>query len=140
MPPPSKLSPLTSPPAEIKSDLLKIYGTKRGKEIIDGAIREGDDLTIVIYPHYGNGGGLKNGKHGLVIIDPDLDHYLNGFPDKAGKPTRFKVTLIRSLAHELGHALTGIGDTPFPGDQMDNVRKNENPILQQLGEPARASY
>jgi hypothetical protein len=45
----------------------------------------------------------------------------------------------RIIAHELGHAVTGVGDTG-PGN-MDNVNQNENPIATQLGEPySRTQY
>jgi hypothetical protein len=43
----------------------------------------------------------------------------------------------RILSHELGHT-TGIGDTG-PG-QMDNIIKNENPIMIPLEGKERISY
>ena len=50
-------------------------------------------------------------------------------------------SLMRQVAHELfGHAIDGIGDTG-PGD-MDNVRRNENPIMMEIApeEGERTKY
>ncbi len=44
----------------------------------------------------------------------------------------------RIIAHELGHAVFGIGDAG-PG-RLSNVLANENPIMLELGEPARTHY
>lgn len=50
------------------------------------------------------------------------------------------ISTLRALVHEIGHGITGIGDTG-PG-HLDNVRMNENPIMEELdpGEGDRIRY
>jgi hypothetical protein len=56
----------------------------------------------------------------------------------AGWPPVQNSSIARRVAHELGHAVTGIGDTGFLG--RANIIANENPIMTQLGEPPRLWY
>ena len=44
----------------------------------------------------------------------------------------------RVVGHEIGHAATGTQDDG--PNQMNNVKQNENPIMQELGQPARTQY
>ena len=45
-------------------------------------------------------------------------------------------TLERLLAHEIGHAATGLPDY----GSNNNWKVNENPIVRELGQPVRTRY
>jgi len=65
-------------------------------------------------------------------IDPN---YVQMMDTTAG---RIRATLIRLMAHELGHAVYGYRDDG-PG-RMRNVLKSENPIMRALKMPERLNY
>lgn len=67
-----------------------------------------------------------------ITIDP---YYVEYQLTTAG---RIRATLIRLMAHELGHAVYGNYDAGK--GNMDNVRRNETPIMLELGMPERLSY
>jgi hypothetical protein len=55
--------------------------------------------------------------------------------------TQEPASLERILAHELGHAFTGVRDVGTAGTgRLANIYANENPIVQELGEPPRVRY
>lgn len=75
-----------------------------------------------------------------IVINPDANAKVT---TEAGD---LPASLPRILGHEMGHAATGAADpgdsnfvsgTPQPGL---NVIENENPIVTELGEPARTIY
>jgi RHS repeat-associated protein len=74
----------------------------------------------------------NNVSQNTVLIDPNMRTLVQ---TTAGP---IVATDTRTVAHELGHSVTGTQDTG-PGN-MDNVIQNENPIAQALGEPARTQY
>ncbi len=49
-----------------------------------------------------------------------------------------RITSLGVLAHELGHSVFGTKDIGL-GNMM-NIEMNENPIMEQLGHPARVRY
>lgn len=69
----------------------------------------------------------------LMTIDPNLVQYIETTQGNIA------CTLIRLMAHELGHAVYDVHDLGTP-QNMQNVRENENPIMRSLGMPARLSY
>ncbi len=113
---------------EIKHQLNRIAQTKRGGEL---TLPEAD-VTV----QKGGGGSHEHSDgdgHYTIVIDPE---------DKNKKidTTKGKIhpTTVRILAHEFGHAVGG-GRNDNDGN-MDNINKNENPIVTALGEPARTKY
>jgi hypothetical protein len=120
--------------------MKRIYSTKRGKWLIDKATNCEKSITITYRYH---DVGEANPKTGDVFYDPATrKHYwLIG---KNGKV--IPNTWERSLAHELGHAVTGIGDDdvsgapPCGGSRMSNIIANENPVAEELGQATRYSY
>lgn len=47
-------------------------------------------------------------------------------------------TTRRIIAHELGHAVFSVRDAGK--NKMKNVIENENPVINELGEPSRTRY
>ena len=90
------------------------------------------DVTI----SKGTGGSHEHNDGGgnfTIVIDPsDKNKQID--TDKG----KIHPTTVRILAHELGHA---VGDGPNDADgNMINIDKNENPIVTELGEPARTKH
>jgi hypothetical protein len=69
----------------------------------------------------------------FVTVDPNVSPKIWVWRDWI--PTREPASLERILAHEFGHALTGVGDTGLLS--LKHVRTNESPVAVQLGEPRR---
>jgi RHS repeat-associated protein len=117
------------------NEIIRLIGTiektKRGRQLLH-------DHTGSVLISLGDGStgsirGKDNHGHGLIMIEPrDRNKLID--------TTKGKIhpTLLRILAHELGHAIGNDGDD---GDgNMNNVKRNENPIIVELGEPARTKY
>jgi len=69
------------------------------------------------------------------IYDDDLDlaKGKSAIDPATGKPVPAPASPERVLAHETGHASTGMQDFGFP----NNWQTNENPVMRELGEPPR---
>jgi RHS repeat-associated protein len=122
---------------QIKSDYEKIKKTKRGKELLD---RDGE---IIVHkgpmPRApkgsagGSAGGAISTYKGVIYLDPETKKAYFMTTEGPRHPT-----LIQILAHELGHVVTGAKDDG--PDQMNNINRNENPIMKELGAPERTAY
>jgi hypothetical protein len=112
---------------DVIKDMAAIFGTSRGQQL-EAKYSQQNPLNIDITN--GTTGAYPNSNN--VFID------LSYHPDVQTTDGWIPSSSLRILAHETGHAATGTHDDG-PG-QMNNVNQNENPIMQQLGQPARISY
>jgi RHS repeat-associated protein len=108
-----------------------VLGTPRGRQLLDQIIgpwyKHGNPQTIILAPGVGSRGTGELGD-GTIQIDP------NWHPLVMTRKGIVTASDERVVAHELGHGVTGTEDTPAPpGDQMDNVKQNENPIAKLWG-------
>jgi RHS repeat-associated protein len=89
----------------------------------------------MIYKIHATNEGYSHTNRALtdVYIDPNFHPIIN---TTAGDQL---ASTTRQLAHELGH-LTGVKDTPDPGDRMDNVNTWENPIMEPIEGYDRTTY
>jgi RHS repeat-associated protein len=118
---------------EVKNDIVRIAQTNRGSELFAKAVIQGVPVATNISDSYkaqtAMPGGPAQVEVGLIrTVWTNKNHDL-------------PASLIRQVAHELfGHVIDGVGDTG-PGD-MDNVRRNENPIMMQIApqEGERTKY
>jgi RHS repeat-associated protein len=118
----------------VVSIVNNVLNTLRGQDLLNQIVGpwywHGDPKLLTL-----NSGGNNSADLGgpNVYVDPcshPLIHTTMGIQP---------ASTARIIAHELGHAVTGVGDTG-PGN-MDNVILNENPIATQLGEPySRTRY
>ncbi len=135
---------------KIQKMIRAIQGTKRGRQITAGG---GTPVIIVplkptdpIYPYPGTERTVSS-----PIPYKPLPRKIHFDPDGPSPPTQLlppipylpipyigHPTPTQMLAHELGHAETGVGDDG-PGN-MNNTNKNENPIARELGLPQRRAY
>jgi RHS repeat-associated protein len=99
------------------AELKKMAKDSRVKEKV--RIRDDNNATAIL-------------STGEVFIDPDFHPIINTTDGQQQAST------ARVLGHELGHSIDKTRDDG--PDQMNNVNKNENPIAQALGEPARTAY
>jgi len=114
---------------EMRRVVERIFGTSRGQEM-EQAARTSSRREILRVSHSGELGGDPN--TGEARVDPDVKVYVyttEGIREASAE---------RKVAHELGHSIFGDFDDG-PGS-MDNIDKNENPIMIELGEPARTAY
>ena len=119
--------------AQAEQALRRIFNTQRGKEL--------EDMIVGPWYKHGNPIDLQLNNFGWNKAEtPGTDIFVD--PEKV-RPIqtewgRIGPTMEQIIAHELGHAVTGIGDTgPC---KMDNVNQNENPIDTELGWPKRLEY
>jgi RHS repeat-associated protein len=106
--------------------------TPRGQSLVKqiiGGIFHGNPITV----HVTDNNTARSETPGSnVEVDPNFHPKINTTAGVQAAPTD------RIVWHDIGHAVTGTEDSG-PG-RMDNVRQNENPIAQSLGEPARTTY
>jgi len=115
---------------QVKQAVDKILKTPRG-QALEKQIRgpwywHGDPKTIHIN---------CNKDEDANTPGPDINIDPTYHPEIQTSQGRQLASTQRIIAHELGHAVTGIHDDG-PG-RMNNVNQNENPIATQLGEPYR---
>ena len=76
----------------------------------------------------------------LLVIDPNFRE----LETLAGSRELVQPSLLRLMAHEMGHAVYGTWDrhtTDIYGrPDMQNVTSHENPIMRALGMPDRIKY
>ena len=114
----------------IRDDLTRVFGTKRGQEMVAAIQERGFPVEVQINDSGQLLGDLAHGK--WIRIDLGMHPNIQTTAGVIPAPT------ARILAHELGHAVFRMNDTG-PG-LMANVLANENPIAIELGEPARTRY
>lgn len=119
-----------------KENFKKIFETRRGADMLK-VLSERRSLIfktktefVLDYTKTGRSDAKYLGDR--LTIDPNYVEYQL---TTAGK---IPATLIRLMSHELGHAVYGHYDAGK--GRMDNVRKNENPIMLELGMPERLTY
>ena len=117
---------------EVKVQYDQIKKTKRGKELAK------ENGNIIVHKGSGPGGigsaSRVTGKGTAIIwIDPATKDYwimtTKGF---------LHATVVRILAHEIGHIVGG--DKDDGENDLNNVKKNENPIMKEMGYPERTEY
>ncbi len=106
-----------------------VFSTPRGAQLQGMIDARGFGVNVWIISGRGRGVGPTPSD---VYIDPTMR--VNVITTMGS----VLASLDRILAHELGHAITGIKDDG-PGN-MANVFANENPIMDALGEPRRTQY
>jgi hypothetical protein len=124
--------------------LYRVLGTNRGRQLAERLARENRSITIILNTE-GRNQAPKNEPDKIYInTDPEKDRLV---PVQGRDPITFaptdeweKPSYERKLAHELGHNIDGAEDLLNQLDPNQNFRKNENPIVQQLGEKPRRFY
>jgi len=121
---------------DLVAALQRVRQTKRGAEIF----RTLDQLpeTYRIVEGRGNEASRYDPYTRTIVVNINLpEHVCTTTGRKPGSPER-------KLAHEGGHALgyPGIGATKAQTElfEMNNIRRNENPVVTELGMPERTSY
>ena len=76
-------------------------------------------------------------RYDVIYFNPGAVIYIDIKDSKDGRTKKVRASAERVLAHELGHAFGDKDDGP---NRMNNVVKNENPVAEALGQPARVSY
>ena len=106
-------------------DLALILGTPRGIEMLTKM--DGYEVDIVLGDF-----GMAYVNDGVIAIDPDFH------PITETTGGLIRASTLRVLAHELGHKI--MGDLDDGLKHLNNTKRNENPIMNNLGEPARTRY
>lgn len=102
----------------------RIRSTPRGRELCE--MLEKSPKTYIIAP--GLAGGYDRASQ-IIFVS------VNG-PNIATEAGMVPPTIERVMAHEIGHAATGMADFGYP----NNWQVNENSIMRALGQPARTRY
>jgi len=111
--------------AEVKNDIMRVAHTVRGSVLFDKALGMATPFETQIID---NNNKMPNsvypgGPAQVSFGNPPLEWLRSNH--------QFKPDMVRQVAHELfGHPIDGIGDTG--PDHMDNVRRNENPIMMEI--------
>ncbi len=133
---------------EVNTALRVLPLSPRAKEIID-KIKAPDGPNVVILPKRGKDPGEDDrvdpdplltilfGKETWVMTINDRVLPIIQVSDGKGGRKKQPVGIKRIIAHELGHVDGTLDDGP---DMMNNVNKNENPIMRHFGEPDRLKY
>jgi RHS repeat-associated protein len=126
------LSPDFSPEqaARINEAITNIESTSRGAVLVDRARSDPSRITITPgdYDDPDTNPGYWDPKSRTICVDPDPDEKrYPGVPTDLGD---WPATTERILAHELGHAVDTL-------DEAQNIRRNENPIMVEMGDRAR---
>lgn len=119
--------------SEWKRDILRAAQTNRGSELFAKAVYAGKSIATNFNNREVDQAGAPGGP---VDYDPDFTRYV-----RTTTNSEQPVSLMRAVVHELfGHAIDGTLDTG-PG-HLDNVRKNENPIMMEIApqEGERTQY
>jgi hypothetical protein len=112
----------------LKEAYSKVKGTKRGRELCEPLESAKERYTIEV----GSIGRYSSAKEGGGTIYVPLPQGPLVWTERGLLPASPE----RVLAHEIGHASTGMQDFGFP----NNWQTNENPIVRELGEPPRIRY
>jgi len=121
-----------------------VLSTSRGKELaheIDGAWwQHGNPQTINLKPgiQYDTGAVFSRLSDGKLRSDNNINVDPNFHPPIQTSDGIVTPSDERIIGHELGHSVTGVTDSG--PDQMNNVKKNENPIVTELGMSPRTQY
>jgi hypothetical protein len=113
----------------LDAELNRVFSTKRGQEMLKAIEASGKPIEIRL----NNSGDLSSRTPGNYI---NLD--INANPTIQTTAGPIPASTARIIAHELGHAVFGIGDVGT--GRMANVTANENPVATELGEKARSRY
>ncbi len=119
--------------ADIENATADVFGTKRGGELLKLAKGRSSPLEVRI--NY-RGDFYYDPRGDFITVDPTRTVELLVW--KGWRPGFEPASMQRILAHEFGHALTGVRDVGFL--RLDNVRLNENPIINELGGRSRIWY
>lgn len=114
----------------VRKALDRVLSTPRGKQLEDILDSRRDPHLNINITKDDDPEGTCPGKD--IYIDP------NYAPIIQTSEGLMLANLERMIAHEMGHAVTGIKDDG-PGN-MNNVKANENPIMEALGQPPRTKY
>jgi hypothetical protein len=120
--------------AQVEAAVNQVLSTPRGQEMlaqIDGPWYDHGNAQELYINDDGQNESPSLGS-GELYVDPDSHVPI---PTANG---RIFASLTRIIAHELGHSLM-CDDDDGPG-RMNNVNKNENPVVNALGQPSRTSY
>lgn len=119
--------------AGIESATADVFGTKRGGEL--QTLAKGRSSPLEMRINY-RGDFYYDPRGDFITVDPTKT--VDVLVWKGWRPGYEPASMQRILAHELGHALTGVRDVGFLW--LDNVRLNENPIVRELGGRSRIWY
>jgi RHS repeat-associated protein len=115
-----------------RHELQRALATPRGRELVALIKQQGMQRVIHLRDNWNDARSDTPGRS--INIDPHFHPLINTTEGVIAAST------ARIIGHELGHAVTGAGWNENRGRAMDNVRQNENPIANALGEPSRISY
>jgi RHS repeat-associated protein len=117
----------------VQNAIDQVLSTPRGQEMlaqIEGPWYEHGTPQSLYISDFGDIDSLAG--EGVLFINPNANVWIQTSNGK------IVATLSRMIAHELGHSL--MGDHDDGKCRMNNINKNENPIMNALGQPSRISY
>lgn len=118
----------------------RVLATPRGKELLKEIVgpwyAHGSPITIEVDPGIGPDTGAVADAKGIPTTSIQLDPGYH--PNITTTKGVVKASTERITGHEIGHSVTGTGDSGK--GNMDNVKQNENPIATELGLAPRTTY
>jgi RHS repeat-associated protein len=117
----------------VQDAIDQVLSTPRGQEMlekIEGPWYEHGTPQSLYISDYGDIDSLAG--EGVLFINPNANVWIQTSNEK------IVATISRMIAHELGHSL--MGDHDDGKCSMNNINKNENPIMKALGQPLRTAY
>jgi RHS repeat-associated protein len=119
----------------MRKEVRRVRETPRGKELVK-LIRERGEQKFIHVSKGLNDAFTDRPFGNNIYIDP------NFHPEIRTTVGLQHASTARLIGHELGHAVTGLGQREIPFGAMDNVIMNENPIVNALQppEPSRIEY
>jgi RHS repeat-associated protein len=117
----------------VQDAIDQVLSTPRGQEMlekIEGPWYEHGTPQSLYISDYGDIDSLAG--EGVLFINPNANVWIQTSNGK------IVATISRMIAHELGHSL--MGDRDDGKCSMNNINKNENPIMKALNQPLRTAY
>ena len=121
--------------SRVERKLKGIFSTRRGSDML--SVLESRRFLLFFYTAFTVDLTIKNNAYAYpngntIYVDPNFHPIIDTTVGYIRASTQ------RIMAHELGHAVFGTRDKG--PNNMNNVIQNENPIMNELGQPSRTRY